>query len=262
MKEKLEISEIKSIEFQILKKIADICNKNNIKYSLAYGTLIGAIRHGGFIPWDDDIDIIILRKDVARFVQLMKMDNTYDVISSDEKFFFYPYLKISDKNTIVKEKNSTTQTGIWVDVFPLDNVPYNKIKRKIFFFNCKILRGMVLSNTTDFTSSNNRKILIKRVLSFITNIIGLNKIKVIYSKYVRKYETLSSNYISVLSTPYIGKETFSNKLLDDLVDVNFETEKFKCMKDYDKYLKQIYGEYMILPSKDKQKSHEIIVYKK
>ena len=90
MKEKLEISEIKSIEFQILKKIADICNKNNIKYSLAYGTLIGAIRHGGFIPWDDDIDIIILRKDVARFVQLMKMDNTYDVISSDEKFFFYP----------------------------------------------------------------------------------------------------------------------------------------------------------------------------
>ena len=69
-------------------------------------------------------------------------------------------------------------------------------------------------------------------------------------------------FIPFNKPPYIGKETFSNKLLDDLVDVNFETEKFKCMKDYDKYLKQIYGEYMILPSKDKQKSHEIIVYKK
>ena len=133
MKEKIKTKKITSqemmqIQIKILEYIIDICDKNNIEYFMIGGSLICTIRHNGFIPWDDDIDIALLREDYNRLLNILsKTQNTqYKVIDkTTQKDYFYPFFKVMDKTTILKEKKfkEIKEYGIYVDVFAIDGLP-------------------------------------------------------------------------------------------------------------------------------------------
>ena len=132
----LSMDEIKLIELEILQYIHDFCVKNDIKYFINYGTLIGAVRHKGFIPWDDDIDICMFRKDYEKFIDLFsKDDGIYKILSleTDDKYYNNFMKVINSKTKIEDERNyKTYDLGIFVDIFPIDSFDDLKLVEKTY----------------------------------------------------------------------------------------------------------------------------------
>ena len=128
MEENLKLEEMKKVEIEILKKIDEVCSENNIVYSLAGGSAIGAVRHKGFIPWDDDIDIMMLREDYDKLQNVMN-DKDYKGIKllsiNNDENFPYPYMKAVSLNTTGKEIgiDKIKDYGVFIDIFPVDKVP-------------------------------------------------------------------------------------------------------------------------------------------
>ena len=120
----LSMDEIKSVELEILKYVHDFCEKNDIKYFINYGTLIGAVRHKGFIPWDDDIDICMFRKDYEKFIELFsKDDGKYKILSLESSDKYYNnFIKVIDSKTKIEDERNykTYDSGIFIDIFPMD----------------------------------------------------------------------------------------------------------------------------------------------
>lgn len=143
MKE-LSIDDIREIELQILNYIDEVCKDNKLRYYLLGGTLLGAIRHGGFIPWDDDIDIIMPRNDYDTLLSIInETNNKYKVLAYKyKKEYYYPFAKIVDSSTMVVESNTiaTNNMGVWVDIFPIDNLPNDKKHRKRIQDKCWMYR--------------------------------------------------------------------------------------------------------------------------
>ena len=142
----------------ILDEIQRICKENNLKYSLAYGTLLGAVRHKGYIPWDDDIDICLLREDYEKLIAILKDKNApghkeWLTLADDTcRGYYYPFAKAYDNRTTVKMERHKGEMGIWVDIFPLDGLPKSRFWEKAFVLYCSFLRVITLAITTDFNS--------------------------------------------------------------------------------------------------------------
>lgn len=265
MKVLLTNEECRERQLAILSEVAKLCDKHSIQYSLAYGSLIGAVRHKGFIPWDDDIDILLLRKDYEKLSDILKKQKDVswmELLEESSGVNVFPYMKVIDNRTIVKPDDNNALHGIWIDVFPIDNLPDNSFACNIFRYRCKIKRAMILSSITDFSSQNlGKKALIKRILFYVVGILGKKRVVESYQKYVRKYEGKDSKYVGCLSSAYIEKERMEKSIFDGVVPMEFEGHVFSCLKNYDQYLSHLYGSYMQLPPEEKRKTHEIIAWR-
>ena len=151
MREICNLSEIKKIELDILRAFRSFCEKNSLRYFLAYGTLLGAVRHGGFIPWDDDIDVAMPRTDYERFLKEFR-DERYEVYDLSKKGYFYPFAKLCDTTTVLIEEMSVKNSiGVYIDIFPMDGIADNdqsqhsKAKRlmKLQQHKCISLRTLI-----------------------------------------------------------------------------------------------------------------------
>ena len=126
--QKMRLKDIQSVSLEVLKDVHDFCITNDIRYSLAYGTLIGAVRHQGFIPWDDDIDIFMPRPDYEKFCKIYPSEK-YKLISSYDQDSYLAFSRVCEMDkTLVKEfvPWCKCDTGVWIDVFPLDGAEENK----------------------------------------------------------------------------------------------------------------------------------------
>ena len=134
MQEIKTVEELQKIELEILKYIDKVCKENNLTYFLAYGTLIGAIRHKGFIPWDDDVDIQMPRDDYNKLCDILKEENgRYKLLDHKEGLgYIYPFAKVIDSNTRLIETGltETVNMGVYIDIFPIDGTPNDFKKRK------------------------------------------------------------------------------------------------------------------------------------
>ena len=251
-------------QLAIMDEVSRICEENSIHYSLAYGSLIGAVRHKGFIPWDDDVDILLLRSDYEKLKTVLKnqKDTPWMVVleeSSSKNVF--PFMKVVDDRTMVKAEDNIASHGIWIDVFPIDFLPGSPLKRKIFLFSCLIKRALVLSSITDFSSRKlGKKGFVKLALYMFVKVIGQKRIVASYNKEVRRYITSNSDYVGCLSSAYIEKECFPRHVFEETILMEFEGRMYSCLKHYDEYLSHLYGDYMKLPPEDKRKTHEIIAW--
>lgn len=261
MKE-IGLEELKKLQLDILQKVHQFCCANNIRYSLAAGTLLGAIRHKGYIPWDDDIDIMMPRPDYERFVKSFNgyTDNLY-VISPEINWGFYaPYANVCDSRTIVEEGvngHRGIEMGIKIDVFPIDGLPVDE--------------GEFLEKQNRIIKINNilwskRCILHKFPLKCYQGIIML-AIKRLscsfrsYNSYQKELHSIATA-IKFGQTPYANAWVFSvvKERLDvgyfiDYRDAQFEGRSFNVISEYDRYLRCIYGDYMQLPPKEKRHAH-------
>lgn len=249
----LTLKEIQSEGVGVMKKIHDFCIANNLRYSLAYGTLIGAIRHKGFIPWDDDIDIVMPRSDYEFFISHYKDEQTA-VFSVELKNSCINYARVCDmKNTVAESYPpwTTSVTGLWIDIFPIDGIDETKksFEEKISLLKKydSILfqtRGARMSRITNDIVKN-IKIIGKRIL------YRQYEIDKVIEEYNRVLNLTSFDEASIcgqVAYPvYIGKEYQDKADYLEYIDIMFEGCYFKCFKNYDKILRNYYNDYMKLP---------------
>lgn len=270
-KEMSEISlrEIQLSELELLKKIDKFCKKNNIQYCIAYGTLLGAIRHKGFIPWDDDIDIVLMRKDFDKFCELIKKEKTikFRDYKTDDNYNFYIPI-VYDENIDIVNTSFVNKKIVhpWVDVFPYDNYPNNIIKRKIHVMSIMILRALInLSAFNDVVKINKKnRPFYERILISLGKKINFSKLlntkKLLnrVEKRLKKYNKKDCKYISCLMGDEKTKEIIPKSLYDEISMYEFEDYMFPASKYYDEYLTHYYGDYMTLPSSvDRVVKHNI-----
>ncbi len=259
MSKEIPLNEIKKIEFDILQFIKDVCEENELRYYLAYGTLLGAVRHKGFIPWDDDIDIHMPRKDYEQFIRIVSGQDfsNYRILSCNTNSdYYYPFAKVVDKRTVLieNEVKSIEGMGAWVDIFPLDGVPqsYKWFIKRLW---C-IVRFRVLTVKTSLPDDVTP--ILKPFIYVIwqsAKRLNSNKISRYINKVAMKYDFDTSQHVaSSVSSAGVGG-VFEKRIFEPSFKVEFEGELFDAPSNVDVYLKQNYGNYMKLPPKEKQITH-------
>lgn len=250
--------EIKRILLDILKEIDEFCSKNNITYFLAYGTLLGAVRHNGFIPWDDDIDICMPRPDYEIFIDtFISKDSRYEVVAhtKDNKYPYF-FAKVHDSNTYLETKSTfKDKMGLFVDVFPIDALPEDiglqkkNIKRFIFYrniFNIKALKydkdRSIIKNLTLFASR------------FITTFIPISFLVEKIDKISMSFNYSDHKLVSISATTD-QRLILSKELFSEVIRIKFEDMEAPVPKKYKEILRLNYGDYLKLPPKEKQVSH-------
>jgi lipopolysaccharide cholinephosphotransferase len=271
----IDINELKRIELNILKDVANFCDKHGLRYYLCGGTLIGTIRHKGFIPWDDDIDIIMPRPDYMKFMELYNQEsNFYRVhsLATDPKWYS-TFAEVEDTRTvkIYKNFNQKKYIGVNIDIFPTDGSPNDEEKRKRFWLINNILTRVATLAQLNFSVSNHFidqdkkfskiRTWLRTLLKFITipiarcicSIVNLNKL---VTRRAMAYDVDQSDYIGVSTFPHYGyKECVKGSSFLKIKERPFEGILFNTPDDYDEYLSNLYGDYMKIPPKEKQVSH-------
>lgn len=236
--------------FEMVKDIDNICKKHNIKYYLAYGSCLGAVRHKGFIPWDDDFDIIMKYDEYLKFLDVCQEEldkETYFVQTLDtDPNYYLSFAKIRNiKTTLIEENNKDEKmiNGVYIDVFPLVGYPNNKFKQLIL----KINRAFVLSANRNVI--NNK--LLYNIFKMILKIVGKKRIIKYCTRQCVKYKCEDhEQIISVFDGDGIQIGLTSNNVLGKPKRVKFEDLKLPIPENYDVYLKNLFGDYMKIPSKE------------
>ena len=257
----LDSNEIKKISLDILNDVAIFCEKNNIKYYLACGTLLGAIRHSGFIPWDDDIDIMMPRPDYKRF--LNEYNGKYKLLKPSEGIYYYA--KAYDQNTIKVEEGKDYSKyepfGIDIDIFPLDGIVNDEeIINKLYKKSGKLELLLRLSNQPIFYRKNP----IKCINRIIPRIIGSKNLVKMIEDNAQTYSYEDSEYVvRMRNTPNGFTGAMKKDIYEPAIKKQFEGNMYYVPKDYDAWLTKFYGNYMELPSIERRvECHKNKCYKK
>lgn len=252
----LSLEEIKQLEIDILDYVVEICDKNNIKYFLSYGTLLGAVRHHGFIPWDDDIDLVMLREDYNRFLKIVEANShpRYRVLAPKDKGYFYTFSKVVDiKTSVVEEEvEQMPVNGVWVDIFPLDAV------KSISSIHTKMCYLLNKCRAASIYKEYPKEKGISYLSWKICKLIGPRAFLALFETICSKNNNEHSYYLSVISNPY--RNMFDRSIFEEALLLDFEGKQYKCPKEYDKLLTILYGNYMLLPKKEKQIPHQMKAY--
>lgn len=264
--------EIQLLELEILKEVIRISDENNLTYYIIGGSLIGVLRHKGFIPWDDDIDIGMPRSDYEKFIEICKKDinGQYAIIdnSTDPKWFFN-FAQIVNKK--IKIKIETTEnpriSNPWVDLFPIDGLPSDKKKRKRHFRKILHYRYLIqlanIENQVDQSRKDRplRERLILKIFStfkikkFINSKNILRKMKIA----LKTYDFYQSEYAGNLLGRYREKEVVPKNYFGKPKKLPFEEIMVNVPEKYHELQTHLYGDYMSLPPKEKQVTHSITI---
>lgn len=257
--------ECKSIMIDILLDIDAFCKANNLRYSLAFGTLIGAVRHGGFIPWDDDIDIMMPRPDYEVFRKKYNgHHNHYECIyccKNDEVYCTKTFAKVHDKRTIVieQENASNDKYGVFVDVFPIDGVPKSEFGFKLQCALYHLIESIMRVSSISFTRLSSISTKFKKLLGMCVpvSILGcINDVILSTVDYNRAKEA------GVLCLENDKKKKQPKNRFEQYTTVKFEGHEFMSIYEIDANLTHYYGDYMVVPSVEQQINHCIKAYHK
>lgn len=265
MMRKLEIHEIKELSFEVLCAVRAVCEANGLRYSLTGGTLIGAVRHRGFIPWDDDIDIMMPRPDYDRFIQIVKngefkFDLRCAEICGDD--YRYPFAKACHRQSVVKEhavQDTAVPLGVYVDIFPVDGAGNRYWAAKLRTMVFQFLHGLkITSNWTRYRRSKLRRWYyepFRYVCYLLSRLLGRKRIDRAIDRFLRGKDFEVCRYAGRLVGDYGSKEIMPKELFEKTVKVSFEGQRFDAVADYDTFLRMLYGDYMKLPPAEKQVTH-------
>ncbi len=255
-----ELKRLQQTEMEMLVEFDRICRKHHIRYSLDGGTLLGAVRHKGFIPWDDDIDVIMLREEYFKFRKCCKKE------LDRERFFFqdyrtdpgyrWGYAKLRRNHTeFIRQGQEKLKQhpGVFMDIFVVDNVPDGYVSRRVHHFFCFLIRKILYSEVGKENETNVLRRGIYQLLSRIPKDRVFRERNRLAAWSNQRRTELISHY--TLEYPPHCRYGLPRKCFDEMVELDFEGKKFYGFKDYDLYLSTYYGDYMTLPPKEKQVPH-------
>lgn len=260
--------ELKSLELDILQVFHDFCIKNDINYSICGGTLLGAVRHKGFIPWDDDIDVLMTVADYEKFSVLFNKEqknSCYRFINCfNEKQYFQPFGKIVNTKTVLIENydRNVDCMGVYIDLFPVHGLPSDTKKRDFYWKKIFKLRNFnSVLYQRNLESEGKIKHCVRNILFFLLRFIPANTFsKIIYSM-AKKNDFQASTFVACSVFGYGKMEELPKSSFNSYIDITFEDRTFKAMCGYKTYLSNLYGAYMELPPVEKQvRKHNFKAY--
>jgi lipopolysaccharide cholinephosphotransferase len=255
-----ELRAVQLVELELLVEADRICRKCGISYRIIAGTLLGAVRHGGFIPWDDDADIAFLREDYERFRAACETE------LDSEKFYFqdhgntpgyrWGYGKLRRKNTQfmrMGQEHMPYEQGISIDIFPLDGVPDNILLRQFHCFRCFLYRKAFWSEAGAKTAEG-----IERAAYMLLRKIPARILYRSYERFVKSCNRRESKWVRILTFPTPTKDHgYLRKWAQESADYLFEGARLRGIAEYDEYLAFKFGDYMTLPPEAERKTHPV-----
>lgn len=263
----LSLREIQERELEMLKLFINICEQNGLRYYMAGGTLLGAVRHKGFIPWDDDIDVLMPRPDYMRLQKLAAsrlLPPAYKFHSWELGNLNDPMCKIFDTNTFVDKKYHRDRYDkyLWIDIFPMDGLPEDE--REVQMIYRKVLRARRLlkfMKAREGAGSSRFRALIKPLLKpFALLFFGKKRTVKYIERIAQKYSFEESRYVGGIVYGYGPQEKCDREAYVDGVEMIFEGCRVMAPGCFDYYLTSLFGDYMKLPSEDKRQVHFMDVY--
>ena len=253
------LKEIQEVNLYILRKLKRICSELGISFWLHGGTLLGAARHKGFIPWDDDIDVAMPRTDYERFLKEFR-DERYEVYDLSKKGYFYPFAKLCDTTTVLIEEMSVKNSiGVYIDIFPMDGIADNDQSQHL-----KAKRLMKLQQHKYAPFSRKRSLIKKVLLPFVKLLllpISCRRIGKILDREAKRNAYDDCSRVGCVAGDSIANITFSKDIIDPLSTVVFEGELYCAPANKEQYLTIVYGDYMKLPPEDQRiPKHQFKVY--
>lgn len=248
-----QLREHQKVMLEMLKIIDSICKKNKISYMLFAGTALGAVRHEGFIPWDDDLDIIMLRQDYEKFMHVAPKELDADRYFLQKEFSeHWPmfFSKLRKNNTACIERyiprDEKVHQGVYIDIFPCDNLSNNKIKRNLQFLASKMIIAKSIKKRGYLTDSK-----LKKIVLLVSDIFPKRWLL----EFVRNEKELDSDYVHTFfaAASKYEKNIFPREWFKNRTEKLFEGEYYPISKNYKEMLTKIYGDYMILPSETERK---------
>lgn len=260
------------IMLRILKIVDYICKENGIKYWLDGGTLLGAIRHGGFIPWDDDVDIVMPREDYEKFLVIAKEQLPEDLFlqtNMTDKEYDMPWIKVRDNNSLIKEyKIGDYHRGIFIDIFPMDT--YRQDYATAFKYKkiYRIIHKTLTHTKEPFEKVTSAKIFVKNIIKAFFKVIlfpyffmdkeeVFNKLYAMRDKSIKRFCSENGEYIGYGIEVLFWNMALKKDIIYPLKKVKFEDSEFLAPGNWDAYLKNLFGSYMELPPEDKRIPHNL-----
>ena len=253
----MTLKDVQDVSLDIMKELHKFCITNGLKYSIGYGTLLGAVRHKGFIPWDDDIDIVMLREDYDKFCKAWKDTDDYKLFNFERGNMYAACARLCEmRKTYVKTNWPlfTEPTGVWIDIFPLD---YVENDHESFLQRNHLVKDAHLNvfKKRDAMSSRKKNDIVSTLKWTLKKIVRHQNIMKLVGHHVELCRNFSSKSerVCCLSFPtYIDWDFTPIRLFDDYEPLPFEDTQLIAMKGYDEYLRGLYGDYMKMPPKEKQ----------
>ena len=253
------IEALRQIEIRLLKNVSHFCEEKGLRYFLTGGSLLGAIRHKGFIPWDDDIDIVMPREDYEIFVKTFcsEQDN-YKVVSCyNQNDYYLPFAKVVDANTVLVEKLEHNSTiGVFLDVFPLDFFDFTERQINSFYWKQRKRIKLLSAKTSPLSKIQKNKRVLAAIMKGLCFAIPANMIAKSIDKHAKKFSCTKGRVACVAVAMTYGKKEFLNAMFfDEYLEVQFQDCVFRAPKGYDGVLRSYYGNYMELPPPNKRVTH-------
>lgn len=256
-----ELRALQMVQCELIAEVDRVCKKCGIRYNMVGGTMLGAIRHKGYIPWDDDADIGFLRAEYEKFREACKteLDHERFYIQDlrDGTGYRWGYGKLRRKGTLfVRLHQEFMPFGqeIAIDLMPFDNVPDGCMARRWHFLKCFVYRKILWSEVGQYSEKN----LLIRVLYKVISKIPLSKVAKSYENFIRECNVKETGLVRILTFPTPrGVFGYARRWYEELTPYDFEHLRLPGAKDYDGYLKVKYGDYMTLPPENKRKIHPI-----
>lgn len=265
----MTIKDVQKVSLELLRDVHDFCISHNINYTLYGGTMLGAVRHKGFIPWDDDVDVAMPRPDYERFIKSYQSEKGFELFASGSEECYLSFSRVCEmQKTLVTEERlpwCSRPTGVWIDVFPLDGAPDDekeavervKVMRQ-HWKKCCYARASHSAFKTAPTMFKKTKLLYKK--TFLNNqFVNIHKLNKQYEADCQKYKWGTTKYfcnfafISFGMREYIPMEDYQST-----IEMEFEGTNMRVCNGYDHLMRHKYGDYMQLPPEDKRTPRHLL----
>lgn len=256
-----EIRQVQAIQLEMLEEVDRICTLRGIRYNIIAGTLLGAVRHKGYIPWDDDADVALLRPEYEKFraACAAELDRTRFIFQDhrNTKGYRWGYGKLRRKGTLFLreyQEHMPYDQGIFIDVFPLDHVPDNYLLRSWHNFHCFCIRKVLWAKVGQYADKNRAMRLVYGLLQKIPEEWVLAH----YDRFIAQSNAKKSAWVRILLFPTPNDAWgYRRRWYEESMDFVFEGKTFPGIREYDEYLRFKFGDYMTLPPVNERKGHAV-----
>ena len=252
---------VQLIQLELLVEVDRICKKSGIRYNIIAGTLLGAVRHGGYIPWDDDADVALLRPEYEKFRTACEteLDQTKFVFQDHRNTpgYRWGYGKLRRKGTVFlreHQEHMPYMQGVFIDIFPLDNVPDNYLLRSVHNFQCFCIRKVLWSEVGKIAHKNPAM----RKWYGLLSKVPLKTVFDVYRRLMEKGNRKETQMVRILTFPTPNRAWgYYRRWYEESAEIRFEGTVFQGIRNWDEYLSFKFGDYMALPPEEKRKVHPV-----